>query len=193
VGNLWEDDTKWLKLADPGITQILAIAVDPLTENIFYIIPERGIPISEIINNSSDDIDMGNRGTLKRPDLVNTIGISVLATLERLYQNGLSYGPLREKNIFLCRQSQVLLENPLMVKSCSPCLDLDHLSTPYSSEKVCNLHKLGIILARILDPNTEDVVGHEGCLKLAEKMKTLEHSSVGMVMRLLTEPQNFVN
>ena len=107
MGNLWEDDAKWLKLSDPGVTQILAIAVDPLTENIFYIIPERGIPISEIINNSSDDIDMGNRGTLKRPDLVNTIGISVLATLERLYQNGLSYGPLREENIFLC-QSQVL-------------------------------------------------------------------------------------
>lgn len=192
VGNLWEDDAKWLKLADPGVTQILAIAVDPLTENIFYIIPERGIPISEIINNSSNDIDMGNSGTLKRPDLVNTICISVLATIERLYQSGLGYGQLREENIFLC-QSKVLLENPLMVKSSSPYLDLDHLSTPYSSEKVCNLHKFGIILARILDPNTEYVVSHEGCLKLAEKIKTLEHSSVGLVIRLLTDPQNFVN
>ena len=192
MGNLWEDDAKWLKLADPGVTQILAIAVDPLTENIFYIIPERGIAISEIINNSSNDIDMGNSGTLKRPDLVNTICMSVLATIERLYQSGLGYGQLREENIFLC-QSKVLLENPLMVKSSSPYLDLDHLSTPYSSEKVCNLHKFGIILARILDPDTEYVVSHEGCLKLAEKIKTLEHSSVGLIIRLLTDPQNFVN
>ena len=61
VSNLWEDEAKWLKLSDPGVSQILAIAVDPLTENIFYIIPERGLGISEVIAScSSEVIELGN-------------------------------------------------------------------------------------------------------------------------------------
>ena len=39
---------------DPGVTKILAIAVDPLTENIFYIIPEQGSALINVINCSGD-------------------------------------------------------------------------------------------------------------------------------------------
>jgi len=220
VSNLWEDEAKWLKLSDPGVSQILAIAVDPLTENIFYIIPERGLGISEVIAScSSEVIELGNGETRDKPDFVNIVGTSVLNTLERLSKAGLSYGPLREENISISH-GEVRLENPVMVKSSSPCLDLEQHSSNIGS----NLYSLGAILARIFDLDTEEILGyddqdvqdgcddqdgidghdshdgydgqnihdgHDDCLKLADKKKSLDHSTCKLIKRLLSNPSSF--
>eukprot|EP00092_Neocalanus_flemingeri_P036830 GFUD01040091.1.p1 GENE.GFUD01040091.1~~GFUD01040091.1.p1 ORF type:complete len:518 (+),score=92.69 GFUD01040091.1:99-1652(+) len=199
VSNLWEEEKDWLRLTDPGVTQILAIAVDPLTENIFYIIPERGHVLTEVINTCSDVIDMGDGELRKRQDMVEIIGNSVIETLKRLSQKGLSYGPLKEENIFLCH-GQVLLENQLMVKPTSPCncTDVDHPSGFYASENLRNLHKLGLILARLLNCDGKTPVGQAGCGGLEEtlveeNLENVEHSVGKLVRRLLTAPQNFVH
>eukprot|EP00092_Neocalanus_flemingeri_P011199 GFUD01012064.1.p1 GENE.GFUD01012064.1~~GFUD01012064.1.p1 ORF type:complete len:524 (+),score=132.20 GFUD01012064.1:388-1959(+) len=199
VGNLWEDEKDWLRLTDPGVTQILAIAVDPLTENIFYIIPERGHVLTEVINTCSGVIDMGDGEKRKRQDMVEIIGKSVIETLKRLSKKGLSYGPLKEENIFLCH-GQVLLENQLMVKPSSPCncTDVDHPSGFYASENLRNLHKLGLILARLLNCDGKTPVGQAGCGGLEEalveeNLENVEHSVGKLVRQLLTAPQNFVH
>ena len=49
VSNLWEEQEDWLCLSDPGVTPILALAVDPLTENIFYIVPNTPRTIEQVL------------------------------------------------------------------------------------------------------------------------------------------------
>ena len=145
MSNLWEDEKVWLRMTDPGVTQILAISVDPLTENIFYIIPERGAVLTNIINAKNDIIDIGNGELRNREDVAEIVRKEITSTLARLQRNHKPYGPLREENIFLC-QGHVLIENLLLVKSSCQSKELDE-----RQEHSKNLDKLRCIIERMLD------------------------------------------
>jgi len=146
VSNLWEDEKDWLKITVPGVTQILAIAVDPLTENIFYIIPERGTALTDVIDNNKDQIDMGDGKLRGRDDVAETVRKEITSTLTKLQKSGKSYGPLREENVFFF-QGKVLIENQLLVKSCA-FQDFDE-----KEEHSQNLLRLNVIIANILAYN----------------------------------------
>ena len=146
MSNLWEDEKDWLKITVPGVTQILAIAVDPLTENIFYIIPERGTALTDVIDNNKDQIDMGDGKLRGRDDVAETVRKEITSTLAKLQKSGKSYGPLREENVFFF-QGKVLIENQLLVKSCA-FQDFDE-----KEEHSQNLLRLNVIIANILAYN----------------------------------------
>ena len=102
-------------LRDPGVTEIFGIAVDPLTENIFYIIPEQGYSLESILNNTQNIVDIGDGVDRTRQEVADFVEEKVESTLERLLECGKAYGPLKEENIVLF-QGQVLLENRLLLK-----------------------------------------------------------------------------
>ena len=129
---------------DPGVTKILAIAVDPLTENIFYIIPEQGSALINVINCSGDLIDMGNGTCRTRREVAEIARIQLKSTLERLQKSGKPYPSLKEEHIVIY-EGQVLLENKLLVKLACKTFNLEKLK-----EHEQNLHKLDCILDNLL-------------------------------------------
>ena len=115
VSNLWMEECDWLMLRDPGVREIFGIAVDPLTENIFYIIPEAGYSLESVLNTSQDIVDIGDGVDRTKQEVADLVEEKVKSTLERLLECGRAYGPLKEENIFL-QQGQVVLENRLILK-----------------------------------------------------------------------------
>ena len=110
-------------MEDPGVTKILAIAVDPLTENIFYIIPEQGSTLTNAMNCSGELINMGNGTFRTREEVAELVKIQIQSTLERLKKSGKTYPPLKEEHIIISK-GQVLIENKLLVKlGCSTDLE----------------------------------------------------------------------
>jgi len=144
VSNLWSDEADWLMLRDPGVTQILAIAVDPLTENIFYIIPERGTALTNLFNNSNDTIDVKNETFRTKVEMAEFIKTRVTSTLETLLKSGKPYGPLKEEHIFI-NQGEVLIENKLLVKPVRITSDQD-----IWQEHKQNMHNLDCILVHVM-------------------------------------------
>jgi len=142
VSNLWKEEKDWLGITDVGVTQILAIAVDPLTENIFYISPERGVTLTEFLNAKCDDVERR-----KKEEFVKDVKETVTDTLNRLHETGKFYGPLKEENIFVSH-GDVLIENKLLVKnnfSCEP------KSLDPAVEHLQNLERLSCMLQQLTD------------------------------------------
>jgi len=131
-------------LRDPGVTQILAIAVDPLTENIFYIIPERGTALTNLFNNSNDTINVKNETFRTKVEMAEFIKTRVTSTLETLLKSGKPYGPLKEEHIFI-NQGEVLIENKLLVKPVRITSDQD-----IWQEHKQNMHNLDCILVHVM-------------------------------------------
>ena len=115
VSNLWAEESEWLMLRDPGVTEIFAIAVDPLTENIFYIIPEPGDTLATILNTGNAALDVGDGVVRTKQEVSDFVKEKVRSTFERLMRTGKTYGPIREENISI-QDGVVLLENRLLLK-----------------------------------------------------------------------------
>ena len=126
------------------MTEIYAIAVDPLTENIFYIIPEPGNSLDKLLNTDHDNIDMGDGVLRTREEVAHLVKEKVESTLERLFQYGKPYGPLREENI-LIYEGKILLENRLLLKQ-----SRGTTCQPKSAEREQNLKDLQIIIESVL-------------------------------------------
>ena len=50
--NVWTEEAAWLERI-PGVQQILALAVDAVTENIFFLLPDGERPLSELLGEES--------------------------------------------------------------------------------------------------------------------------------------------
>jgi len=142
VGNLWEEESQWIKLNDDGVNPILAIAIDPLTENIFYIINQGVYNVAHVLNTNKEAAN-------EVLELLEKVWSSACETLDRLCERDLIYNSIKEENIKLCNEI-VLLENPLMVKS---------VATNVEDKAVGTLkQQLGCVLQNLLNDAKKEKV-----------------------------------
>lgn len=120
ASNLWEEQRGWLTGLDTErVRQVLALAVDPLTENIFYIMDiDRGETLSSLVSRvSSYDslISLDDELALTRDEAITLITEGTQAALDDCNKAGLTFPGLRPDRVWLVK-GKVVLENGLMVK-----------------------------------------------------------------------------
>jgi len=131
ASNLWEEQRAWLLGLDTQlIRHVLALAVDPLTENIFYILDvDRGENLSSLVsrlNPSTTKVQLGDGLERSFSEAADMIEEGITRALADLTRAGLSYPGLRQDRVWV-QDGQVLLENGLLVKG-SPATPVDQSS-----------------------------------------------------------------
>jgi len=120
ASNLWEEQKSWLLgLNTQMVRHVLALAVDPLTENIFYILDlDRGEHLSSLLSRLTPDCSKVCLGDgVDRPcdEAADIIEEGVSRALAALKSLGLAYPGLRQDRVWI-HDGQVTLENGLLVK-----------------------------------------------------------------------------
>lgn len=120
ASNLWEEQKAWLLgLNTHLVRHVLALAVDPLTENIFYILDiDRGENLSSLLSRLNPDcskICLGDGVERPRGEAADIIEEGVARALAALKSVGLAYPCLRQDRVWI-HNGQVTLENGLLVK-----------------------------------------------------------------------------
>ena len=79
--NVWTEEAAWLERI-PGVQQILALAVDAVTENIFFLLPDGERPLSELLGEESGAgrTDWGQ----DRLETASLVGETVLAAVKEV-------------------------------------------------------------------------------------------------------------
>ena len=99
-----------------GVQAILATTVDPVTENIFYIIEDDFMTLSEFLKKSDDTLscifDLDNNG---REDEIQELGERVKRILRQIETMRLTF-ILSSIDQILVRGSNIFLQNPLLTK-----------------------------------------------------------------------------
>ncbi len=99
-----------------GVQAILATTVDPVTENIFYIIEDDFIPLTEFLKKSDDTLscifDLDKNG---REDEIQELGVRVKRILRQIETMRLTF-LLSSVDQILVRGSNIFLQNPLLTK-----------------------------------------------------------------------------
>jgi len=131
ASNLWEEQKAWLLgLNTQLVRHVLALAVDPLTENIFYILDlDRGENLSSLLSRLYPDcskVCLGDGVERQRSDAADLIEEGVARALSALKSVGLAYPGLRQDRVWI-HNGQVVLENGLLVKG-SPSTPVDQTS-----------------------------------------------------------------
>jgi len=131
ASNLWEEQKAWLLgLNTHLVRHVLALAVDPLTENIFYILDlDRGENLSSILSRLYPDcskVCLGDGVERECSEAADIIEEGVARALAALKSVGLSYPGLRQDRVWI-QDGQVVLENGLLVKG-SPSTPVDQTS-----------------------------------------------------------------
>jgi len=129
--NLWEEQRAWLLGLNTQLVQhVLALAVDPLTENIFYILDlDRGENLSSLLSRvdpSCSKVCLGDNVERSCTEAADIIDGGVTRALADLKSVGLTYPGLRQDRVWI-REGQVVLENGLLVKG-SPSTPVDQTS-----------------------------------------------------------------
>jgi len=120
ASNLWEEQRAWLLgLNTELVRHVLALAVDPLTENIFYILDvDRGENLSSLLsrlNPSCSKVCLGDGVVRSCSEAADMIEEGVTRALAALQSVGLTYPGLRQDRVWI-QDGQVVLENGLLVK-----------------------------------------------------------------------------
>lgn len=134
ASNLWDEHRGWLTgLKTDKVRQVLALAVDPLTENIFYIMDiDRGESLASLCSRVSQDQDGSSQSQSQSqcPHTVESLSSLVRsgceAALSECTHLGLTYPGLRPDRVWIVK-GEVLLENGLVVKGGIPGQDLTTL------------------------------------------------------------------
>ena len=113
---MWKDKEEWLNVIE-GVQNILATSVDPVTENIFYIVNDHFSSLKTVIQKYQEYVDLGDGVPRDRVEVVRLVSARVLSTLRRLERLGLSYNTVSPDTILLDTRGQVFLQNQLIVKS----------------------------------------------------------------------------
>ena len=113
---MWKDKEDWLNVID-GVQSILATSVDPVTENIFYIVNDHFSSLKTVIKTDQECLDLGDGVRRDRVEVARLVSARVLATLARLERLGLSYNTVSPDTILLDTGGQIFLQNKLIVKS----------------------------------------------------------------------------
>lgn len=121
ASNLWEEQRAWLLGLNTELVQhVLALAVDPLTENIFYILDvDRGENLSSLVSKLDPchtKVNLGDGVERNCDEAANIIEEGVNRALAALKTVGLTYPGLRQDRVWV-HEGQVVLENGLLVKS----------------------------------------------------------------------------
>ena len=114
--NVWKDKQDWLNVID-GVQNILATSVDPVTENIFYIVNDHFSSLKTVIKTDQECLDLGDGVRRDRAEVARLVCARVLATLTTLERLGLSYHTVSPHTILLDTGGQIFLQNQLIVKS----------------------------------------------------------------------------
>jgi len=129
--NLWEEQRAWLLGLNTQLVQhVLALAVDPLTENIFYILDlDRGENLSSLLSRVDpicSKVCLGDNVERSCTEAADIIDGGVTRALADLKSVGLTYPGLRQDRVWI-HEGQVVLENGLLVKG-SPSTPVDKTS-----------------------------------------------------------------
>ena len=115
IYNVWKDKEDWLQSIE-GVQAILATTVDPVTENIFYIIEDDFMTLSEFLKKSDDTLscifDLDKNG---REDEIQELGERVKRILRQIETMRLTF-ILSSIDQILVRGSNIFLQNPLLTK-----------------------------------------------------------------------------
>ena len=99
-----------------GVQAILATTVDPVTENIFYIIEDDFMTLTEFLKKSDDTLscifDLDKNG---REDEIQELGERVKRILRQIETMRLTF-ILSSMDQILVRGSNIFLQNPLLTK-----------------------------------------------------------------------------
>ena len=113
---MWKDKEDWLNVIE-GVQSILATSVDPVTENIFYIVNDHFSSLKSVIKTDQECLDLGDGVRRDRAEVARLVSARVLATLTTLERLGLSYHTVSPDTILLDTGGQIFLQNKLIVKS----------------------------------------------------------------------------
>ena len=115
IYNVWKDKEDWLQHID-GVQDVLATTVDAVTENIFYIIEDDYMTLSEFSKKSEDTLSCHlSLENNDREDEIQEVGERVRRTLRHIDMMRLTFRLSSEDQI-LVKGSKIFLQNPLLTK-----------------------------------------------------------------------------
>jgi len=115
IYNVWKDKEDWLQSIE-GVQDVLATTVDAVTENIFYIIEDDFMTLSEFLKKSDETLnDIFALDKNGREDEIQELGERVERILRQIETMRLTF-ILSSVDQILVKGNNIVLQNPLLTK-----------------------------------------------------------------------------